>query len=108
SGTLRRPQRITWAEQPSVARAASKARLQCAGPWTAASLVEVEQSLRSMRWPEGGIELDLWRLSALDIPGAWLLHRTTRELGEDGREVRLTGVGEGRQKLLDLVAEHIS
>jgi phospholipid/cholesterol/gamma-HCH transport system permease protein len=102
---LSRHQRITMVEQASVELDAGKARLQCAGPWTAASLVEVEQSLRSMRWPDGAIELDLGKVSALDITGAWLLHRTTRALGAGGREVRLTGVGEGRQKLLDLVAE---
>jgi len=102
---LSRRQRITMVEQARVELDAGKARVQCAGPWTAASLVEVERSLRSMRWPDGAIELDLGQVSALDITGAWLLHRTTRELGEQGREVRLTGVGEGRQKLLDLVAE---
>ena len=102
---LSRRQRITMVEQARVELDAGKARLECAGPWTAASLVEVEQSLRSMRWPDGAIELDLGKVSALDITGAWLLHRTTRALGKEGREVRLTGVGEGRQKLLDLVAE---
>jgi phospholipid/cholesterol/gamma-HCH transport system permease protein len=102
---LSRRQRITMVEQARVELDEGGARLQCAGPWTAASLVEVERSLRSMRWPDGAIELDLGQVSALDITGAWLLHRTTRALGEEGREVRLTGVGEGRQKLLDLVAE---
>jgi phospholipid/cholesterol/gamma-HCH transport system permease protein len=102
---LSRRQRITMVEQARVELDAGSARLRCAGPWTAASLVEVERSLPGMRWPDGAIELDLGEVSALDITGAWLIHRTTRALGEQGHDVRLTGVREGRQKLLELVAE---
>jgi phospholipid/cholesterol/gamma-HCH transport system permease protein len=81
------------------------ARLRCTGPWTAASLVDVERALERVAWPVRGVEIDLAGISALDMTGAWLLHRAAYRLRRQGREVRLTGLAEGRRRLLELVSE---
>jgi phospholipid/cholesterol/gamma-HCH transport system permease protein len=102
---LSRRQRIHVVEQATMQPETGRSVVHCAGPWIAVSLVEVERSLRTMRWPEGAVELDFSGISAMDVAGAWLMYRTTRDLRAQSREVRVTGLTEARQRLLDLVAE---
>src|SRR5262245_4373168 len=100
---LSRRQRIHVVEQAHARL--ENAVLHCAGPWTAASLVDVERALRSVRWPAGPVELDFAAISAMDIAGAWVMHRTRSELRAQGREVRVSGLDADQQRLLDLIAE---
>jgi hypothetical protein len=104
---LSRRQRIQVVEQARMEPEAGRPIVRCAGPWTAASLVEVERSLRTMHWPEGAVELDFTGVSAMDVAGAWLMYRTTCDLRAQSREVRVTGLTDERQRLLDLVTERI-
>jgi phospholipid/cholesterol/gamma-HCH transport system permease protein len=80
-------------------------RLRCSGPWVAPSLVEVERALAATQWPARALTVDASGISALDMTGAWLLHRTVYELRKAGREVRLTGLEAARGRLLELVVE---
>ena len=100
---LSRRQRIQIVEQAHVQL--DQATLRCAGPWTAASLVEAERALRAVHWPAGAVVLDFGKISALDLAGAWVMHRTRSELRAQGRDVQLTGLNADQQRLLDLVAE---
>ena len=102
---LSRSERIRLVEQASLELEQGKPRLRCSGPWTAPSVVEAERTLRGLRWPDGAVEIDLTDVSALDLTGAWLLHRTSHELRRGGREVRVTGASDSRTRLLELVAE---
>jgi len=104
---LSRRQRIQVVEQARAEPESGRAVVHCAGPWTAASLVDVERALRTMQWPQGTVELDSAGITAMDVAGAWLMYRTTCELRAQSRDVRVTGLSEERQRLLDLVAERI-
>jgi phospholipid/cholesterol/gamma-HCH transport system permease protein len=102
---LSRRQRIRLVDQARVELESGAPRLHCSGPWIAPGVVEAERALRTLRMPDGAVEIDLSDVTALDLTGAWLLHRTGSALRQHGREVRVTGATESRQKLLDLVAE---
>jgi phospholipid/cholesterol/gamma-HCH transport system permease protein len=102
---LSRRQRIHVVEQAQAQLDSGKPILRCTGPWTAASLVEVERALHALTWPAGAVDIDCAQIAALDITGAWLIHRTASNARALGREVSVSGLSADRQRLLDLVAE---
>lgn len=78
----------------------------CTGPWTLASLDGVERELSTLEWPADRVQFNLARLSAIDSIGAWLLHRTMRDLEAHGREVSVVDADARAARLLQVVADH--
>lgn len=78
--------------------------VRCSGTWTVRGIAALEQQLADFPWPEGGeLLLDGAGVSALDTSGAWLLHRTVRQLERQGRAVRIDGLRPEFDALLQLV-----
>lgn len=79
--------------------------MRCAGEWTLHRLVELERVLAAAEWPqEGAVVIDGSGILLLDTSGAWLLHRTVRELAPKGCEARIQGLRPEFTALLELVA----
>jgi phospholipid/cholesterol/gamma-HCH transport system permease protein len=79
----------------------------CSGPWIAVNLAAVERVLTKTAVPgRGAVHVELSGLTALDSAGALLLHRLRGRLERDGRAPRFTGLGEGAEALLSLVARN--
>jgi phospholipid/cholesterol/gamma-HCH transport system permease protein len=76
---------------------------RCTGFWIAPNLHEVERRLTRAAWPDGCLQINLGRISALDTAGAWLLHRTIAGLEAEGRQVSVLGADERTRQLLELV-----
>jgi phospholipid/cholesterol/gamma-HCH transport system permease protein len=91
-----------------IAPGATPRELRCSGEWLLRSAARVEarigECLGAMALPEGGeLLLDAQAVTALDTTGAWLLHRTRRDLERVGYKVRLTGLRPEFEALLRLV-----
>ncbi|HET6522705.1 MAG TPA: MlaE family lipid ABC transporter permease subunit [Geminicoccaceae bacterium] len=82
--------------------------IEAGGGWTLPSLADLDRELRALvaDAPAGGgsARIVLDRLEALDTGGAWLLHRTGRDLGGRGLSVELTGASAPFAALLDQVS----
>ncbi|SLN37568.1 MlaE family lipid ABC transporter permease subunit [Oceanibacterium hippocampi] len=75
------------------------------GPWTIRQAGAIERLLDRFTPPVAErVEVDLTALEALDTAGAWLVYRTCKRLGADGREVVVTGAREEHDILLREVA----
>lgn len=90
----------------SLAVDASENLLTCEGRWTSGCLGGIEAQLASMQLGPGSVLVDLERVLALDVTGAWLVHRTRRQLEDEGRAVQVVGISETTRRLLELVADN--
>jgi phospholipid/cholesterol/gamma-HCH transport system permease protein len=87
------------------ASATAAAKVRCAGAWTVRGIAQLERRLEVLSWPgEGDLAIDGSAISALDTAGAWLLHRTIRELEGRGRNVTINGLRAEFSALLQLIA----
>ena len=94
---------LTFGATPGGAGGPSIAR--CAGAWTLDAAAGLEQHLRRLAPPAPGeLVVDGSALTALDTTGAWMLHRTIRDLERAGCRLRLTGLRPEFESLLQLVA----
>lgn len=77
------------------------------GPWTTKGLSSQDKSLAGVR-PNGAqrARLSLSAISDLDTAGAWLIHRTQRDLSNNGLSVDVSGGNEKQLALIRTVAEH--
>jgi len=79
--------------------------MRCAGPWTVRGIEQLERRLGGLSWPAGPeLVIDGSAMSALDTSGAWLLHRTMRELEKQGRTIRMRALRPEFASLLQLIA----
>jgi len=88
---------------------ATPRELRCEGAWllrsTAQTKIRIEACLGSLAPPtEGELLIDAQAITALDTSGAWLLHRTRRDLELGGYSVRFTGLRPEFEALLHLIA----
>jgi len=86
--------------------AATEARdVRCAGAWTVRTIADIEPHLARVPWPATGeVAIDASGVSLLDTTGAWLLHRTVRELAARGCTARVVGLRPEFASLLALIA----
>jgi len=76
----------------------------CAGAWVLRAIAPLERRLAALSPPgEGELVIDAGAVTAMDTSGAWLLHRTIRELEARGRAVRVQGLRPEFDALLKLV-----
>ncbi len=79
--------------------------LRCAGAWVLRGIAGLETRLaRLPRSGSGELTIDASAVSAMDTSGAWLLHRTMRDLKREGRSVELRGLRPEFEALLRLIA----
>ncbi len=88
---------------------ATPRELRCCGEWLLRSAAQIEgridACLGAAELPEGGeLLIDAQAVAALDTTGAWLLHRTRRDLERVGYEVRIAGLKPEFEALLKLIA----
>lgn len=88
---------------------ATPRELRCTGAWLLRSAAQIEAridaGLKAMPSPAGGeLLIDAQAITALDTSGAWLLHRTRRDLELGGYTVRFTGLRPEFEALLRLIA----
>ncbi len=79
--------------------------LAAGGGWTVAALAELDAPLRSLA--PGSVHsavIDLGEVQSLDTAGAWVLHRTLRQLSGRGIAARFARVRPEHAKLLDQAA----
>ncbi len=78
-----------------------------AGSWTTQAIGKSDQPLEGLRTRDldrARVELD--RLEALDTTGAWIVHRTIRDLRAQGTEVEIGGGKDAHLELLATITEH--
>jgi phospholipid/cholesterol/gamma-HCH transport system permease protein len=80
---------------------------RCSGSWTVYRLPALERRIARLSWPKG-VELvwDLSTVEAMDTSGAWLLHRTVKQLEAQGQRVSLRGLSPDITGLLQTVARN--
>jgi phospholipid/cholesterol/gamma-HCH transport system permease protein len=78
-----------------------------AGAWTLDRVADLDRHLRKASWPrKAEVVVDGSALTALDTSGAWMLHRTIRDLERSGCQVRHAQLRPEFVSLLKLVATH--
>jgi len=88
---------------------ATPRELRCAGAWLLRSAAQTEARIKAclgaLTLPvEGELLIDAQAITALDTSGAWLLHRTRRDLELAGCSVRFIGLRPEFEALLRLTA----
>ncbi len=75
------------------------------GRWDVAAAGGIDATLRALKLPRGDkVTVDAGKLERLDTAGAWLLHRTLKQLKADGVAVELANLAEMHKMMLDQVA----
>ncbi len=90
---------------PPQTPAGAEALLMCGGAWTVRTMAAIEHRLVALPLPAGGdLALDGSGLTALDMSGAWLLHRLLARRQAAGGTTRLVGLRSEHAALLQLLA----
>ena len=90
-------------------RADDVVRAKVFGSWRFDSASAVERLIADLVASAEGVRrlsLDLSGLAGLDTLGAWVLHRTTRDLAAQGCSVEIVGASGEHEVLLDEVGHH--
>lgn len=79
--------------------------VRCAGAWVLRRIEQLEPRLTRLPWAgDGELTIDASAVTAMDTSGAWLLHRTMRDLRERGHSVQMRGLRPEFAALLQLIA----
>ncbi|MDP2693524.1 MAG: MlaE family lipid ABC transporter permease subunit [Gallionella sp.] len=102
------PRHATTQAAADIRPGATPRELRCEGAWllrsAAQTEVRIEACLGALALPvEGELLIDAQAVTALDISGAWLLHRIRRDLELGGCSVRFTGLRPEFDALLRLI-----
>ncbi|HRD65859.1 MAG TPA: MlaE family lipid ABC transporter permease subunit [Candidatus Competibacter sp.] len=90
--------------EPAIVRC-EPGRCRCEGDWTLDGIEKLDLRPQSVGWPKDHIELDGSGIGAIDTTGALRLLTLIAELERASHPVRLVGLREEHQALLDLVQE---
>jgi phospholipid/cholesterol/gamma-HCH transport system permease protein len=81
--------------------------IRCSGRWTAGCIGATERRLDRLSMPATvDVRFNLAGVTAVDMTGAWLLHRTVNRLKQAGYRVDIEGEAGATRRLLDLVASN--
>jgi len=79
--------------------------LEAGGRWDAANVGRLDAELRGLRAAAGAaVVVDLGALERLDTAGAWLLHRTLKQLGQAGAATEIVAAKAAHRTMLEQVA----
>ena len=79
--------------------------VRCTGSWIVRGIAPLEQRLKTASWMvEKNLVIDAAEITALDTSGAWLLHRTIREVEQRGMNVTINGLRPELSALMQLIA----
>ncbi len=79
--------------------------VRCMGAWIVQGIAQLEHRLEDVsRLVEKDLTIDGAAITALDTSGAWLLHRTIRELEQRGQNVTINGLRPEFSALMQLIA----
>ncbi|HYM31185.1 MAG TPA: ABC transporter permease [Candidatus Cybelea sp.] len=82
-------------------------RLKAVGRWDIANAAKIDAELMAVHAAAGAaVRVDLSGLEWLDVAGAWLVHRTIKNLEAEGVLIELVGVSDAHAGLLRQVAEN--
>ena len=94
---------------PAAITQASPQNLALSGSWTARCKSALEQQLAALEFaPATPVLADGARIEALDTAGAWVLHKLLQRLRDQGSIVTLSGLHAENERLLQLVAHHVT
>jgi phospholipid/cholesterol/gamma-HCH transport system permease protein len=92
-------------DAPDIAPGDDPSHLRCRGTWITRALAPLEARIEALLpGLRNEVRIDASAVTALDTSGAWLLHRTERDLRERGAQVRIEGLRPEFEELLRLVA----
>jgi phospholipid/cholesterol/gamma-HCH transport system permease protein len=77
---------------------------RCAGAWIVQGIAQLESRLKIVSLQGKNLLIDATAITALDTSGAWLLHRTIREVGQRGMNVSINGLRPEFGALMELIA----
>lgn len=103
------PRHATTQAAADIRPGATPHELRCEGAWLLRSAAQtearIEACLKALALPvEGELLINAQAVTALDTSGAWLLHRTQRDLELGGHTVRFIGLRPEFEALLRLIA----
>ncbi len=78
--------------------------LTAGGSWLISTLADIDTRLRDLA--PGSVRqarIDLSAIEALDTTGAWILHRTLKQLRASGLAAEFAGVGRAHREMLELI-----
>ncbi len=78
--------------------------LTAGGRWVVSALAEVDARLRDLE--TGSVRqarIDIAAIETLDSTGAWILHRTAKQLRASGLTAEFAGVGQAHGEMLELI-----
>ena len=82
-------------------------RLNAGGRWETAALAELDAALRRIAPAPGrAVRIDLGGLTHLDTAGAWVIHRTLRELRAKGIAASLDNAAPAHAALIEAIARN--
>jgi len=74
------------------------------GTWTATGLHPLEAALDVFPWPATDeIRLEMGEVSRIDTAGAWVLHRTIKQLENKGKSLMVVGLSDQGRHLLEMM-----
>lgn len=79
--------------------------VSCGGAWVLPRLEEIQRCLAAFPWSDGpSVVWDASRITAMDVSGAWLLHRSLNDLAKRGCRVDLRDLRPEFAQLLEIVS----
>ena len=94
---------------PAAITQASPRNLALSGSWTARCINALEHQLAALEFaPATPVLADGASIEALDTAGAWVLHKLLQRLRDQGSIVTLRGLHAENERLLQLVAHHVT
>ena len=82
--------------------------LTAGGRWVISTLADTDARLRALvPGTVSQARIDLSAIEALDTTGAWLLHRTQKQLEAGGLETEFHGVGPAHRQMLELIERDV-
>jgi len=91
--------------ETDMSSAIATVNVRCTGPWIVRCIAQLEHGLDVVsKLVKNDLVIDCAAITALDTSGAWLLHRSIREIEQSGRNVPIKGLRPEFSALMQLIA----